>query len=96
MSSLFFWNFISAALFVQENTVKLFQQLFISNLKSFKLLISSSRSKFDAVDILSSGSSTTSSDDLLEIALQKSRDPSEQIDEENRVMSLLMINILFF
>lgn len=44
------------------------------------------RSKFDAPDILSTSSgSEPDEEDLLQIALQKSTDPSEQIDLDNRV-----------
>ncbi len=48
------------------------------------------RSKFD-VDLVSDSDSSVCEEDLLEIALQKSMDPTEQIDLDNRVGRILCI-----
>ncbi len=48
------------------------------------------RSKFD-VDLVSDSDSSVCEEDLLEIALQKSMDPTEQIDLDNRVGKILCI-----
>ena len=42
------------------------------------------RSKFE-VDLISDSDSSVCEEDLLKIALQKSMDPTEQIDLDNRV-----------
>jgi hypothetical protein len=53
--------------------------------------LAEARSKFD-VDIPSpSNVQTICEEDLIKIAIQKSKDPSEQIDEENRVSVLTFI-----
>jgi hypothetical protein len=52
--------------------------------------LAEARSKFD-VDLVSDSDSSVCEEDLLEIALQKSMDPTEQIDLDNRVGKILCI-----
>ena len=46
--------------------------------------LAEARSKFD-VDIPAPSNGSLTEEDLIQIAIQKSKDPSEQIDEDNRV-----------